>query len=615
MTGSEPLVSGSLMRRVRAGLILGPLYLFLYAPLFVLATYSFNQSRLTAVWRGFTWEWYAVAWRDEALIQSLRVSLRVAMLVTLITTTLGTLAAWALRRRRLPGRTAIESLFMLPAVIPEIVIAFSTVVLFSLVRLHLGAPTIVLAHVAFCLPYVLYVVAARLERLDPRLEEAAVDLGASPLQAFWYVSLPLLQPALASGALLVFTLSLDDYLITSFVAGEQSTTLPLQIYAMLKSGISPEINAISTVLLIATGLLIAAAIQLDRGKAGKVTIAAAGAALVGILVFAAGGGSTDGTRATLNLFIWSNYTSPKAIAEFEKRYQAKVNIQLYDSNEALLAKLDSGAAQYDIIVPGDYMVRILSRRGLLRPLDKNQLTHIGNLDPELMGLPYDPENRFSVPYLWGTTGIGYRRDKVSGPVDSWASLWDRQYRERITMLDDIRENFAAALKWQGRSLNSVSPTEIEEAYRTLLAQKPLLRAYDSASFDQLLLSGDAWLAHGYNGQVVKAQREDPRIEYVVPREGATLAVDNLCIPSNALHPDLALLFINLMLEAPIAAEITNHTGYPTANLAARPLITPALRNHPGLFPPPEVLARCELISDLGPVLALYDRYWTELKSR
>lgn len=606
---------GALARAARAGLVLGSLYLFLYAPLVVLTIFSFNQSRLTAVWRGFTWKWYQVAWQDDALIQSLRMSLRVALIVTAVTTVLGTSAAWALRRGRIRGRNAVESLFMLPAVIPEIVIAFSTVALFSLVRFHLGTTTIVLTHVAFCLPYVLYVVAARLERLDPRLEEAALDLGATPASAFWHVSFPMLTPALASGALLVFTLSLDDYLITSFVAGERSTTLPLQIYAMLKSGISPEINAISTVVLFATALLIAAALQLERGKIGKLMTTGVGLAFAGMVAFAAGGGTGSGGRPPLNLFIWSNYTSPKAIEEFERRYQTKVNIQLFDSNEALLAKLDSGVAEYDVIVPGDYMVRMLSRRGLLRRLDRNALTNWPNLDPAFTGLSYDPGNEFSVPYLWGTTGIGYRRDKVRGPVDSWSALWNPAYRDHITMLDDIRENFAAALKWQGHSLNSREPSEIASAFRLLLAQRPLLHAYDSSSFDQLLLSGDAWLVHGYNGQIVKAQREDPRIEYVVPQEGATLAVDNLCVPANAPNPDAAMLFINMMLEAPLAAELTNFTGYPTANLAARPLIKAEFRNHPGLFPPPEVLSRCELISDVGSTLTIYDRYWTELKSK
>ena len=590
-------------------------YLFLYAPIVVLVTLSFNSSRFSTIWQGFTWRWYALAWRDAELIASLRVSLIVGFITTLIATTVGSAAAIGLGRHRIKFKRAAETLVFLPVIIPEIVIGFATAALFGVVGVAFGLSTIIAAHVAFSISYVVFLVRAKVVNLDPSLEEAAQDLGETRWQAFRKVTLPLILPAIISAGLLVFTLSLDDYVITSFVAGPGSATLPLKIYSMVKTGVTPEINAISTVLLLVTVILVFVSDRLATGRHSRRAMGVAFAGLALLVVFALGGQGHKTKGGELNVFIWSNYLPDNVIAEFERRFDAHLNVELYDSNEALLAKLQAGGAVYDIIVPSDYMVTVLHEQGFLQDLNRDALTNFSNLDPQFVGLPYDPANQYSIPYMWGTTGIAYRKDKITEGIDSWSVMWNPRYKDRIAMLDDVRETFGAALKLLGKSENTADPDEIRAAAALLLEQKPLVKAYDSGGFDQMLLSGDAWIAQAYSGQIAKAIAENPSIGYVIPKEGCTMFVDNLCIPRNAPHKELAHEFINFVLEAGAASEIANGTGYSSVNLAARVLIRPELLTNEAGYPPRADLERCEFIREIGPAVSIYDRWWTEVKSK
>ena len=590
-------------------------YLFLYLPIAVLVILSFNNSRFSTIWQGFTWRWYAIAWNDAELIGSLRMSLVVAFLTALFSTTIGTAAALALGRYRLKLRRAAEALVFLPVLIPEIVIGFASAALFGLLGMAFGLNTIIAAHVAFSISYVVFIVRARIATLDASLEEAAMDLGANPWQTFYRVTLPMVLPGVISAALLVFTISLDDYVITSFVAGPGAQTLPLKIYSMVKTGVTPEINAISTVLLAATVLLVLVSDRLASGRIKRWPMAAGAAGLLLLIAFSFGGGSKKEAGGELNIYIWSNYLPESVIAEFERRYNAKVNVELYDSNEALLARLQSGGVSYDIIVPSDYMVTVLRAQDLLEEIDRDRVTNFSNLDPDFVALYFDPLNQFSIPYMWGTTGIAYRKDKVADTVESWSVMWDSRYKDRLSMLDDVRETFGAALKSLGKSLNSTDEAEIEQAAQLLARQKPLVKAYDSGGFDQLLLSGDAWIAQAYSGQIAKAMAENPSIGYVIPKEGCTMFVDNLCIPRAAKNRELAHEFINYVLEARTAGEIANGTGFSTTNLAARGYIKPELLSNEAGYPRREDLRRCELIVDVGPAISIYDNLWTEIKSK
>lgn len=596
------------------GVFTSTVYLFLYAPIIVLVVLSFNNSRFSAIWQGFSWRWYQLAYKDTELIASLRMSLIIATLTTIIATLIGTAAAIALARYRWAYRQATESLVYLPVIIPEIVIGFASAALFGLVGFKFGISTVVIAHVAFAVSYVIFVVRARVAGFDRRLEDAAMDLGATPIQTFFRVTLPIILPGIISAALLVFTISLDDFVITSFVAGPGSATLPIKIYSMVKTGVTPEINAISTILLLVTILLVFVSEKLSTGKSSK-WVGVAGLAAIGILTFFAFGGQSKSTKGgELNIFIWSNYLPENVVQEFEEKFGTKLNIELYDSNEALLAKLQSGGATYDIIVPSDYMVSVLKAQGLIDEINLDAIPNFSNLDSQFVGLPYDPTNQYSIAYMWGTTGIAYRKDKIPEAIDSWGALLDGKYKDRIAMLDDVRETLGAMLKYQGYSLNSKNETEISTAAKLLSQQKPLVKAYDSGGFDQMLLSGDVWITQAYSGQIAKVMNENQNIGYVVPKEGCTIFVDNLCIPKSSKNKELALEFINFVLDQRVAAEITNGTGFSSPNRAARPLIKPELLTNEAAYPPKELLERCEFIEELGELINIYDRLWTQIKS-
>ena len=593
-------------------------FAFLYFPLLVLILYSFNQSRLMVNWHGFTVLWYRILLHDGRLLASLANSLWVASWTSLISLVLGIPAGVGLARgvRRVKG--LFEVLVLLPLIVPEIVLAVAFAGFYGLLRVRLSFWTIVVTHVAFSLSYVILIVRSRMEQMDRSLIDAAMDLHASEPVVFFRVILPHLTPAIISSGLIVLTISLDDYVITSFVAGVGNTTLPLQIYSMLKEGLTPEINAVCTVLLVVTTLMIMLSQYIQRSWL-KLRQALLGLVLL-VVVLAAPLWWHKLTlaqeqRQPLNLFIWSGYLAPDTLKVFEQRFNANVQFDLYDSNEALMAKLQAGNAGYDVIVPTDYMIQILINRSLLSPVDKSRIPNFNNLDPRFLNKSFDPSNRFSVPYIWGTTGIGYRKDLVQGAVESWRVLWDERYRNRIVMLDDMRENFGASLKLAGFSLNSRDVTEVQQAKNLLEKQKPLVRAYNSSNFQEILASGDAWLVQGYNGQIVKAAQENPNIAYRIPVEGSTLSIDAFCIPAGAPHKSLAHQFINYMLEPETAASVVNHTCYTVANRAAVPYIKKALLNNPGLFPDESTLAKCEIIEDLGQTVLLYDQYWTEIKSR
>ena len=602
----------------RPGPLLGVLtaltYVFLYAPILVLVALSFNAGRLSGSWEGATLDWYWKAASNPAILASLRNSLLVGAATALVATAAATAAALAFHRHRFRRQGVLEALLTIPTVAPEIVLAASLLLLFAAVGLRLGFTTVILAHVAFTVSYAFVVVKARIAGFDHALEEAAMDLGAGPVRTFLMVTLPALLPAVIAAALLVFALSIDDYVVTSFVAGVGASTLPLQIYSMVKSGVSPEINAVSTMLLVATGLLLLAVFLIEQGRALRTAAlpAALGLGLLGA-PFGLAGGPAPASRV-LNLYIWSSYIAPETIAKFEARHAVKVNVDLYDSNEALLAKLAAGNAGYDVVCPSDYSIEVLRMQKLLRLLEHTALPHLRNVDPAFLDRPYDPGNAHSVPYFWGTSGIAYSRKRVAEPPLSWGALFDPRYRGRILMLDDAREAIGAALKWRGHSQNTRDPRLLAAAREDLLRQKPLVRTYNSSNFEDILLAGDVWLAQAWNGQIAKAMEQDPDIGYALPKEGSTLFIDNLAIPVDARNVALAHAFIDFTLEAEVAAEICRTMKYSSPNRAAWPLLPAELRANPAVFPPGEAVGRLELIRDLGEATVAYDRLWTEVKS-
>ena len=597
------------MKRLRA-LLVGTL-LFLHLPVLGLAVFSFSRSRLSASFDGPSLVWYQKLLSNGPLMRAMENSLVVGTLATLIVLVLATAAALGSRAGSARVRERSASWFLLPLVTPEIVFGASLLAFFSRLLIPLGLGTVVAAHVVFSLSFAFFVIRARAHALPADVEEAARDLGATPGQVFRRVTLPLLAPGLVAAGLLTFSLSIDDYVVTSFVSGAGGTTLPVYMYSLLKSSLSPEIAAASTILLAATTLLLLATALVDsRPRLSMVAMVAGLSILATPVVLARSQGHGTGE---LNLYLWSNYITPQTIRRFEERTGAKVNLDVYDSAEALLSKMLAGNPGYDVICPPTYTLAPLMRAGVLAPLDHDRLTHLGGTAPEFLGQDWDRENRFSIPYLWGVTGIASDARLVP-VVDSWNALLDPQWKGKILMLDDAREAIAFGALLLGLDPNTREPDALARIRKILIDQKPLVRAYDSASFDDAVLSGEVALAQSWSGQIAKLMKEAPWVRFTIPREGAMVFVDNLAIPKNAPHPDLAREFLDFVMEPEIAAEICLTTGYSTPSRAGRALLPQNLRDNPAMFPSDADMKRLRAFEDLGEAAGLHDRLWTEVKS-
>lgn len=339
-------------------------------------------------------------------------------------------------------------------------------------------------------------------------------------------------------------------------------------------------------------------------------------ATLGFVLFCGGCGPKPEDQSMVNIFIWSDYLTKDVLTEFTAKTGIKVNFDTYDSNEALLSKLKSGLAEYDVIVPSDYMVRIMIAEKLLTNLDRSKLENFKNLDEKFLNQKFDPNNEYSVPFLWGTTGIGYNKEKIHDKIDSWSVLFEPKYKGQILMLNDVRECFAVALKMMGKSLNEKDPEALKKAAQMLKDQKSLVKTYNSDDFSNILASGDVNIAHGYNGQIAKIVNKNPdKFNYIIPKEGGTFWMDNLCIPKSAKHPTTAYAFLNYLLDGKTAAATVNFVCYASANAAAKEFIKPVILNDPMIYPPEEVTSKCEFIEDVGETMVTLDQYWTEIKAK
>jgi spermidine/putrescine transport system substrate-binding protein len=332
-------------------------------------------------------------------------------------------------------------------------------------------------------------------------------------------------------------------------------------------------------------------------------------------------GDKSKLSASVSFYNWGDYIDPDVLTTFEEECGVKVIYDTFSSNEDLLAKLQGGASGYDLIVPSDYMVAIMVQLGLLKELDPANIPNLANINGEFLDQPFDPGNKYSVPYLWGVAGIGYDADKVTTPPASLADLFDpakaEQYAGKISLLNDSRETIGAALKYLGYSVNSTDPAQLEEAKQVLLAIKPYVLTFDSDTFADLVVSGETVMGHGWNGNFAVAISENPdrNLGFVIPKEGLTLYIDNLAIPASAPNPYTAEVLINFLHDPEIAAKITTAVMYPTPNDAALEFVPDEIKNNVGIYPPREALGNAEYITDVGEATQLYERIWTEIKAQ
>jgi spermidine/putrescine transport system substrate-binding protein len=347
----------------------------------------------------------------------------------------------------------------------------------------------------------------------------------------------------------------------------------------------------------ALGLSVAAPVLGAACRDGKAPAPRAGSAELGPI------------EDSLNIYNWSDYIGPEVIPGFEKEFGVRVTYDTYESSEEMVAKLQAGATGYDLVVPTTYAVTALIALDLLAPLSSRYLTNHASIAPVFRGLAHDPDDRYTVPWQWGMTGIAWRKDLVPVLPPSWGVFLADQLNGKLTMLDDLRDVIGAFLKYRGHSLNSIVPAELEVARIDAVAAKAHLKAYLSAPVKAQLIAGDVWLAQMWNGDAAQARREQPGIAWVLPQEGSTLWIDSLVVPASAPHPRAAHEFMNYILRPEVGAQISRTTGYGTPNQAAMPFLT-----DPVPYPSPNELARLEIQKDLGRASALWDEIWTRIKS-
>lgn len=342
-----------------------------------------------------------------------------------------------------------------------------------------------------------------------------------------------------------------------------------------------------------------------------------GAAATSLLIGACGNREERSTHKNqLRIYSWPDYLHPEAIPEFCKRHNAEVIYDAVSSNEGLLAKFQAGASDYDIVVPSSYALGKLIELNLLAELDHEKLPNFKNIYPRFRTSAVDPDCKHSIPYTFGTTGIAYNSEAFRAPFhspDDWDIFWDERLSHRITLLEDPRETFGMALKHNGFSINTHNPGELDIAFQSLKKQKPQTMCYTSDQVIVYLATGDALVSLAYSGDAKQASRSNNNVAYVIPKSGASMWTDNVCIPRSAPNPDLAYAWINYILEPQVSAAITNYTFYATANETARKFVKPELLNDPGMYPSDAILDSCEEMKDVGDAIFMYDRLWTELK--
>lgn len=319
-------------------------------------------------------------------------------------------------------------------------------------------------------------------------------------------------------------------------------------------------------------------------------------------------------------YTWVEYIDPAIKDQFEAECGVRVTETNFDSNETLLATLQAGGADYDIVVPSDYMVQLMIEEGMLMELDFNVITNVQNMDELNVNQYFDPEQKYTLPYFWGTSGFAVDTNVVTEVEPSWSMMFDTSspYCGQISMLDDERETIGAALMYLGYSINDTDPAHLEEAKNLLIEQSKCVKAYDSQTNDDLIISGETVLAHIWTGDAILAGLPDSGgregITYVIPEEGCTIWQDNLAVPVGAPNPYTAMVFINYLHYPDVAAQNAEFVGYATPNAAAKDVLDPAMLEDEAIYPPPEVEQRLQWIEDVGPALELYDRIWTEFKA-
>ena len=642
------------MKKYLGKIYLGIVFFIMYLPLAVMFIFSFNESKSTSNFTGFSLKWYAEMINDTAAMDALKNTLVLAVLTTVIATVLGTAAAvgiFGIKNKWF--KTGVLTVTNIPMMNPDIVTGVSLMFLFAFIGRAIGAAeslsfvTLLIAHVTFSLPYVILNVMPKLTQLNKHIPEAAQDLGSTPIQAFFYVVLPSIVPGIVSGAMMSFTLSLDDFVISHYTSGSYNT-LPLLIYSMTKKRVTPEMYAVCSCIFLTVLILLIlmniseirqAREEREKKKSGQhrvlkivAVVAAAAVVVAGVSIFA--GRNDEGSQlmlegtytdeyagTTLKVYNWGEYISDGADGsidvnkEFEKLTGIKVEYTTFDDNETLYSTLSSGATYYDVIIPSDYIIARLIDENNLMELDYSKLTNYHYIDEQYKDLYFDPDNKYSVPYNVGMVGLIYNSALMDEAPTSWTALWDENYSGNILMFNNPRDSFAIAQFVLGQDINNSEITQWNDAAELLKQQKPLVQNYVMDEVFNKMENNNAIMAPYYAGDYLSMVDINPDLKFVYPEEGTNIFCDSMCVPSNAQNYEAALMYINFMMEPEIALANAEFLCYASPNTSVVNNDEYSYKGNEVLYPDESVVNNTQWFHNLSEdILTYYEELWVEIKN-
>ena len=598
------------------------MFVFLYIPMAVLIVGSFNTGKDLTRFEGFTLSQYAALFRDPDLLRLLGNSLLIAILSTGFSVVFGTVAAVGVYNLKPKMRKVALSLTNIPMTNPDIVTGVSLSLLFIFVggqllhqRESLTFWTLLIAHITFSLPYVILNVMPKLHQMDTSLTDAAMDLGCTPLQSFFKVTLPEIMPGIVSGGIMAFTMSLDDFVISYFVTGMDFVTLPVEIYTYTKKPIHPKIYAMFTLLFLLIFVLMVTMnlLQLRGEKKKKETRVKAvrpgmrifRRVLACVLAVVVLGGcfllilQPQSQNITLNVYNWGMNIADGTddtldiIAAFEEKYpNIRVQYATYESNEVMYSKLKNGGITVDVIIPSDYMIARMINENMLLELDFENIPNFQYIDEDFRNNDFDPENKYSVPYTWGTVGILYNTAYVDEEdVTGWELLWNEKYAGKILMIDNSRDAFGIAQYLLGYSVNTTDEAELQACAEKLAEQKPVVQQYVMDQIYSIMQNEEAWIAPYYAGDSMLMMEENENLDFYLPvDQGFNLFIDAMCIPNCCREKEAAELFINFLCDPEISGANMDYICYASPISEAKEYMEEYLAESEVIYPDSEVLA-------------------------
>ena len=576
--------------------------IFLFAPIAILLFFSFNEAKSLSVFSGASLYWYRELFRDAETIGAVRNTLILALSAAVLSTVMGTAAAVGIYRLRSRAmRAAMDTVTNIPMINPDIITGISLMLMFVFVGRLFGAATslnfwtMLIAHITFCLPYVILQVLPKLQQMDKSLPEAAMDLGCTPFRAFLKVEIPEIMPGIITGMIMAFTLSLDDFVISYFTAGNGFQTLPIRIYNMTKKTVTPKMYALSTIIFFTILALLIMTNLIDttpgverpakevkerpatRRKARRIALGIGTVLAVGMIVILV---VAAPKKPVLNVYNWGEYISDGSedsfdtIKGFEDWYlenyghEVEVNYTTFASNEDMYAKLSSGAVSYDVIFPSDYMIQRMAEEGMLLELDYENIPNYQYIGDSFRGMYYDPEEKYTVPYTYNFVGIIYDAEQVDEEdTGDWDLMWNEKYAGNILQFNNSRDAFATAQYKLGLDVNSEKAADWRLALEELKTQQPLVKSYVMDEVYNMMESGEAAICAYYAGDyftMLDAEAESVDLQFYAP-DRTNYFVDAMCIPSCCQNKELAEAFINYMLEEEPAVANAEYICYGCPN--------------------------------------------------